>query len=254
MGRIRTIKPEFPQSQSMGRVSREARLLFVLLWTLADDSGRTRAASRMLASLLYPYDDDAPRLISGWLEELATVNAIVLYTVDGDDYLEVRNWLKHQKIDKPSKSRFPPFDESSRALASPREPSTTDQGPRTKDQGPLSTARVPLADRPADSAARSKPVDRPSDVPEQVWADWCAHRRKKRATVSATVLKGMRAEAAAAGLSLADAMSLSVTNGWQGFRADWLKTKGRMGVGVPEAKKRVYIAGTDESNGWEDPK
>jgi hypothetical protein len=254
MGRIRTIKPEFPQSQSMGRVSREARLLFVLLWTLADDSGRTRAASRMLASLLYPYDDDAPRLISGWLEELATVNAIVLYTVDGDDYLEVRNWLKHQKIDKPSKSKFPPFDESSRALANPREQSTTDQGPRTKDQGPLSTARVPLADRPVDSAARSKSVDRPSDVPEQVWSDWLAHRKRKKAVVNATAIDRTRREADKAGMSLADAMATSIANGWQGFEADWLKARGRAGVGVPEARKMNYVAGTDESNGWEDPK
>jgi hypothetical protein len=59
MARIRTIKPEFPQSESMGRISRDARLLFVQLWCICDDHGRTRAASRMLASLLFPYDDDA---------------------------------------------------------------------------------------------------------------------------------------------------------------------------------------------------
>ena len=70
MARIRTIKPEFPQSESMGRVSREARYCFIMLWTLADDSGRLRGNSRMLASLLYPYDDDAGALISGWLDEL----------------------------------------------------------------------------------------------------------------------------------------------------------------------------------------
>ena len=56
MPRIRTIKPEFPQSESVGRLSREARLLFLLLFTLVDDAGRSRAASRMLASVLYPYD------------------------------------------------------------------------------------------------------------------------------------------------------------------------------------------------------
>ena len=56
MGRIRTIKPEFPQSESVGRLSRDARLLFILLWTLVDDSGRTRGGYQLLASLLYPYD------------------------------------------------------------------------------------------------------------------------------------------------------------------------------------------------------
>ena len=104
MSRIRTIKPEFPQSESVGRLSRDARLLFIQLWTIADDSGRTRANSRMLASLLYPYDDDAKDLIAGWLDELVRENCIVVYEHDGAAYLEISNWLKHQKIEKPSNS------------------------------------------------------------------------------------------------------------------------------------------------------
>ena len=120
MARIRSIKPEFPQSESIGRLSRDARLLFVELWTIADDSGRARAASRMLASLLFPYDDDAPGLIDGWLHELEAEGCIIRYEVDGSTYLQVANWLKHQKIDKPSPSRLPQFDEPSRTLANPR--------------------------------------------------------------------------------------------------------------------------------------
>lgn len=135
MARIRTIKPEFPQSESMGRISRDARLLFVELWTICDDSGRTRAASRMLASLLFPYDDDAPSLIDGWLDELESVGCVARYTADGASYLQVCNWLSHQKIDKPSQSKIPAFDESSRKLSKPREHSSLDQGSRIKDQG-----------------------------------------------------------------------------------------------------------------------
>jgi len=133
MPRIRTIKPEFPQSESIGRVSREARLCFILLWTLADDDGRLRGNSRMLASLLYPYDDDAPSLIDGWLDELIREKMIVRYKVDGQSYVAIYNWLKHQKIDHPSISKFPGPDEPSAILANPREPSPLDQGPRTKD-------------------------------------------------------------------------------------------------------------------------
>lgn len=128
MGRIRTIKPEFPQSESMGRVSRDARLLFVQLWCICDDHGRTRAASRMLASLLFPYDDDAPKLIDGWLGELEREGCIRLYEASGSSYLEVCNWLNHQKIDRPSKPQYPSFDERSRTLANTREPSCLDQG------------------------------------------------------------------------------------------------------------------------------
>lgn len=126
MGRIRTIKPDFPQSESMGRVSREARLLFIQLWTISDDSGKTRASSRMLASLLYPYDDDAPTLIEGWLAELSAERCIVQYEIDGSHYLQINNWLIHQKIDKPTKSKIPDFVEPSRILANPRESSATE--------------------------------------------------------------------------------------------------------------------------------
>lgn len=139
MARIRSIKPEFPQSESIGHLSRDARLLFIQLWTLVDDSGRARAASRMLASLLYPYDDDAPELIDGWLSELEDEHMVRRYVVDGSTYLEITNWQKHQKIDKPSPSRLPSFDDGSALVESPREPSralATDLGPRTLDHGP----------------------------------------------------------------------------------------------------------------------
>lgn len=114
-----------PQSESLGRVSREARLLFIMLFTICDDAGRTRAASRLLASLLYPYDDDAPTLIPGWLAELEAEKCIHRYEVDGTHYLEIPKWLEHQKIDRPSLSKIPNPREP---VASPREPSCSDQG------------------------------------------------------------------------------------------------------------------------------
>lgn len=150
MARIRTIKPEFPQSESVGTLSRDARLLFIQLWTLVDDEGRTRAASRMLASLLYPYDDDARDLIEGWLSELEKGDHIRRYEVAGSQYLEIVKWLEHQKIDKPSKSRLPPFDGHSRIVAKTSEASPTDLGPRTLDLGPSSEANASGADAPSD--------------------------------------------------------------------------------------------------------
>jgi hypothetical protein len=144
MARIRTIKPEFPQSETIGRLSRDARLLFVQLWTIADDAGRLRGASRMLASLLYPYDNDAGKLIDKWLAELDEKECIRRYEVDGSQYIEIINWLKHQKIDRPSVSRIPPFvegstkpREESRASDADLGPSTVDLVSRTKDLAAL---------------------------------------------------------------------------------------------------------------------
>jgi hypothetical protein len=108
--RIRTIKPEFWESESLGNVSRNARLLFIGLFSCCDDSGRTRASSRLLASRLFPYDNDAMKLIPAWLRELEDKKCVRLYQVDGDSYLDIPNWLMHQKIDKPSKSKLPSFE------------------------------------------------------------------------------------------------------------------------------------------------
>ena len=107
MARIRTIKPEFCQSEKIGRLSRDARLCFIQIWTVVDDEGRARAAPRLLAGSLYPYDDDAPALIEGWLDELARNGRISRYVVDGTQYLQVTNWSEHQRIEKKSASRYP---------------------------------------------------------------------------------------------------------------------------------------------------
>mgnify|MGYP003575867748 CR=1 FL=1 len=165
MARIRSIKPEFPQSESMGNVSRDARLTFIQLWTIADDEGRLRGNSRMLASLLFPYDDDAPGLIDGWLKELEDEGCIQRYKSGTQSYVQLCNWLIHQKIDKPSKSKIPPFDESSRILAKPLEVSSEegikDQG---KDQGEEGKGSDQLVER------RSASPDR--DVIAEVFAYW----------------------------------------------------------------------------------
>ncbi len=194
MPRIRTIKPEFPQSESMGRVSRDARLLFIQLWTLCDDEGRTRAASRMLASLLYPYDDDAPELIDGWLAELEREKCVVRYRVDGQTYLQICNWLIHQKIDKPSKSRIPPLNDGSVIIRedspnlredspNPRERSPLDQGPRKGREGNGSTtsaqstkplALVPDAPSPPPVATLPLADGTEFDVDSSMVAEWSA--------------------------------------------------------------------------------
>jgi hypothetical protein len=142
MPRIRTIKPELPQSQTIGRLSRDARLLFIQLFTVADDAGRARAASRLLASLLYPYDDDAPGLIETWLGELEQHKQIRRYEVDGSEYLEIVKWLEHQKIDRPSPSRLPEYREGSLPNREDSRGSDADLGPSTsiKDLGPHTAA------------------------------------------------------------------------------------------------------------------
>jgi hypothetical protein len=204
MARIRTIKPEFPQSESMGRVSREARLCFILVWTICDDSGRARASSRMLASLLYPYDEDAGKRIDGWLAELERENCIVRYEAEGNTYLEVRNWLNHQRIDKPSASKIPPFEEASRILANPRE-SSCEEGKGREGKGrerKLATVFIPSNVTGLDLTA---------------WADWIAYRQSLSKPLKEQSLPAAAAELAALGDRQAASVRHSIASGYRGI-------------------------------------
>ena len=132
MARIRTIKPDFPQSESMGRVSRDARLTFILLFTASDDYGRLRGNSRMLASLLFPYDEDSRGFIEDWLSELEKEGCIIRYSVDGLSYIQIVKWSQHQRVDKPTDSRIPELHaeniDDSRGFARIREEGKNDLG------------------------------------------------------------------------------------------------------------------------------
>lgn len=219
MARIRTIKPEFPQSESMGQCTRDARLTFLLLFTMADDSGRLRANSRMLASLLFPYDDDAKKHIESWLVELEKVNCIQRYQVDGDSYLAINKWSAHQKIDKPTPSKIPAPPEHSRDLANPLESSSR-------------VAELPSADRKGmegngeeEKSRGSGAVSPPDGVSIKVWADFLKLRKTLKAPVTETALNGIIREAGKVGYSLEQALTVCVERSWRGFNADWISDK-----------------------------
>ena len=66
-------------------------------------------------------------------------------------------------------------------------------------------------------------VERPNDLPEQLWQDWLALRKAKRAPLNTTTINTFRAEAQKAGITFEEAVSFSVANGYQGFKADWYR-------------------------------
>ena len=107
MSRIRTIQPNFPKSRSMGRVSRDARLLFIQLWLVADDAGRLRFDHETLVDDLYPEDPDASTFLTTWLSELEREKCIERYQVNDGAFIRIVKWRKHQTIQHPSASHLP---------------------------------------------------------------------------------------------------------------------------------------------------
>ena len=90
MPRLRIIRPNYTQLPAVGRLSREARLLHILLWPVADDAGRLRLDPDQLVEQLYPFDEDASFLLPSWLDELERERCIERYAIDGAAYLPRR--------------------------------------------------------------------------------------------------------------------------------------------------------------------
>ena len=84
-----------------------ARLLFIGLFSNADDQGRMRANARFVHGRIFPYDDTADVDTAGLLLQLHDGGFIQIYSVDGSEFLQILGWTRHQKIDKPSPSSHP---------------------------------------------------------------------------------------------------------------------------------------------------
>lgn len=105
--RIRTLKPEIWADEKIGALSRDARLLFVGLITMADDEGRFRALPSAILGHVFPYDEDAGRKLERWLREIEQQHLLIRYEVDGFSYGALTGWGKHQKINRANPSTLP---------------------------------------------------------------------------------------------------------------------------------------------------
>src|SRR5688572_30215469 len=144
MARIRSIKPEFFLHDELAELSFGHRLLFIGLWTLADKDGRLRDQPKRIKAALFPWDDLD---VDAFLDALAGGGFVQRYEVDGQRYLSIPGWSKHQKLHKDERScnfpappsreisrqaaKFPaePGNFEGRGIRSTRERSTRDQRP-----------------------------------------------------------------------------------------------------------------------------
>lgn len=93
------IKPEFWEDDKIAECSPTARLLFVALWNFADDEGFLEYRIKWLKAKCLPYDDVS---ISDLLIELENAGRVIIQ----NNIIWVKNFLKHQKIDKPKPSEL----------------------------------------------------------------------------------------------------------------------------------------------------
>lgn len=59
----------------------------------------------------------------------------------------------------------------------------------------------------------------------QLSDDFITHRKAKKSSITTTAMNGFQREADKAGITLAEAITVSIERGWQGFKADWYLNK-----------------------------
>ena len=161
MARKRMIAPNIWESQSFNRLSMTARMLFIGLFSNADDEGRGVAHPARLRSTIFPYDDMLIDAISSAMDECAAQVGIRFYEVDGDRFYQLDNWLKWQRIDKPTPSILPPppceDSNSPNDLGALAEPSPSNLGavPPNIIKGNISKEKI------TEQRAREKSADNP---------------------------------------------------------------------------------------------
>ena len=93
MARSRNIKPGFFTNDKLADIEPLGRIMFIGLWTIADREGRLEDRPRRIKAEVLPYDDADTESL---LNQLVKQGFIIRYEVDGERYIQVLQFNKHQ--------------------------------------------------------------------------------------------------------------------------------------------------------------
>ncbi len=105
MARARNLKPGFFRNADLVELPFHTRLLFAGLWLLADREGRLKDRPKQIKMDLFPADEvDIPAAIT----ELTTAGMLERYSIEGQHFIQITNFLKHQNPHKDEKASLIP--------------------------------------------------------------------------------------------------------------------------------------------------
>lgn len=227
-----------PKFQLVARKSNQALASVIAVWAFvleqasaSEDRGAFGIIDCEAIDCLFGLDDGATAAILEAMGERGLVAGGA-----------VSSWEKRQpkreRIDSGSTERSRAFRDRQRQVAAEGY-EKRQETPETADATPCNATQrqeTPRGEESREEKSNAPPtppaggrrsraveVPRPEDVSEQVWSDWLALRKSKRAAVSATVLAEARSEAAKAGISLERFLTIWCLRGTQGLMAEWLK-------------------------------
>lgn len=214
MARARNIKPSFFTNEVLGTEDPLVGLTFIGLWCLADKDGILEDRPLRIKAELFPYREKLD--VNRYLTVLERTRHIQRYEVNGNAYIKVLNFEKHQ---------HPHHTEKARGY--PQPPELPSEEPLT----PLSNGYTPSDSLIPDSLIQKEiHTTRKSalvclvekGVDKDVASQWLAIRKTKKLTPTKGAIEAIEREAEKAGITLPLAIQKCVEESWGGFKASWL--------------------------------
>lgn len=143
MARTRSIKPGFFDNDILGDLPPLTRLLFIGLWCIADREGRLEDRPRKIKKSILGYDDVDANGTDEMLQTLQESGFILRYQgSDGEKYIQVVNFLKHQNphIKEKSSDIPPPTDMYDTSTVQEQ----CKDGECTEQSGPITGTLLPI--------------------------------------------------------------------------------------------------------------
>ena len=171
---------------------------------------------------------------------LKTFKGVTAVNVGGDNLVQRAegvtlvslSYMNHQ-----NESSIEPSKESSAVASLPSDDLTNSFPTKPNEANASGSANAKLksadgkekaphcAAPPRTTKTRAELIEKPSGVSEQVWNDFIALRKAKRAPLSATALWAITKQAEKATMHIEEVLTECVTRGWQSFKAEWIKPK-----------------------------
>jgi hypothetical protein len=115
MARARNIKPGIMANEHLAELLPLERLLFIYLWMLADREGRLEDRPKRIKAEALPYDVAD---VDAMLSNLGGKGFLVRYEVEGDRFIQITGFAKHQRPHyNEAASDVPPMEQADDAYS-----------------------------------------------------------------------------------------------------------------------------------------
>lgn len=258
--RIRTVKPEFWQDEDLAEISETARLVAIGLLNMADDEGFFNANEKLVSSLLFPLTEPSVS-IHECLNQLVRSGYLKLHPCKKGKkvYGQVVNFLKHQKVNRPSPSKIKDLiqfndgslnDHGGITVGKEQGTGNREQGTGIMEmEGDSQKRHEPASPAKADQKSEELNFDqfRMMDMTEgQINELKKIRRDNKGGKITQRVINALAKEfnlSIDRGLSIEDILDEWASRGWKSYKDEWIKGN---------SYQRAGRNSESESNDWVD--